>query len=223
MRVVACSLVFLAVLVARPVWAVDHRSEALSEAAPGELSAEIRAQLSPTGVRVTRGAGETLCDIWLSKELATKTDFTPTAEVLYPLTPGQLIGAVRFARGSYDFRDQQIGAGVYTLRYALQPVDGAHVGTSLTRDFLLLVRAADDPSAAVMEMEPLVAASIEAAGTSHPNMLSLQRPVEPAAAGSAPAMREDAPREWWIVVLNTAIAGGGSLPIEIVVVGKGEV
>ena len=29
------------------------------------------------------------------------------------------------------------------MRYALQPVDGAHVGTSLTRDFLLLVRADD--------------------------------------------------------------------------------
>ena len=40
-----------------------------------------------------------------------------------------------------DFRDQGIPAGTYILRYSQQPVDGAHVGTSTTRDFLALLPA----------------------------------------------------------------------------------
>ena len=65
-------------------------------------------------------------------------------DVIYPFSQGQMLGVIRYSRSGSDFRDQDIEAGVYTLRYAHQPVDGAHVGTSPTRDFLMLLNAEHD-------------------------------------------------------------------------------
>jgi hypothetical protein len=131
-----------------------------------------------------------------------------------------LIGALRFPRRSRDFRDQNIARGVYTLRYGLQPIDGNHVGTSPTRDFLLLVRAADDRSADDLDVKTLMSASADAAGSNHPGMLCLQRVQgEPAAA---PALREVPNNEWWILQITGAANAGGKsqpLPIAMVVVG----
>ena len=43
------------------------------------------------------------------------------------------------------------------MRYALMPDDGNHLGVAPNRDFLLLVRAADDPDpAAVFKFADLV-------------------------------------------------------------------
>lgn len=178
--------------------AIDHRVEALNEAAPrDELAAEIADQLAPTGFTVIRGTKTTLCDVWLCKQLPVQAGFQATGEVNYPFAPGELIGVVRFARKSADFRDQDIASGLYTLRYGLQPVDGAHVGTSLTRDFLMLVRAADDTTVAAPDFKALTRKSATAAESNHPAVLSLQRSDEPAKA--EPAIRHDEDRDWWVV------------------------
>ena len=201
--------------------AVDYRVELLNEAAPAaEISAQIAGDLSTAGIRVVRGSS-TLCDIWLRKELAGMADFKPTAEVLYPFLPGQLIGVARFARKSSDFRDQDIQPGVYTLRYAQQPVDGAHVGTSPTRDFLLLSHAKKDQTTATLEYKPLTKQSAEAAGSSHPALLSMQRVATEAT--EFPAIRHNEERDWWIVTMQAQvkIGGGGTRPLvcELVVAG----
>lgn len=208
--------------VASSARAVDYRVEPLKEAAPAdEISAEIAAALSPSGVRVIRGSETTLCDIWLSKELNGIPDFKPTSEVLYPLRPGQFVGVARFARKGSDFRDQDIESATYTLRYAQQPVDGAHVGTSLTRDFLLLSQAKKDTTLATLEYKPLTKQSAEAAGSSHPALLSMQRAM--AAPDATPTIRHDEERDWWIVALQASVKpdDGEAKPtvIELVVVG----
>ena len=116
----------------------------------------------------------TVCEIWPCKHWdAQAADFTATSEVLYPFQPGSLVGVIRFPGRGYDFRDQRMASGVYTLRYAQQPVDGNHEGTSITRDFLLMVKAEEDTSLEPMDNERLMEAAAEAAGTSHPAMLSL--------------------------------------------------
>jgi hypothetical protein len=201
--------------------ALDHRVEPLSESAPGEeISKEIAGQLAPAGLRVIRGSATTLCDIWLCKEWAVKGDFKASADVLYPFQPGQLVGVVRFARKSSDFRDQDIGLGVYTLRYAQQPVDGAHVGTSPTRDFLLLQSAAKDTSAAAMDYKKQVELSKEVAESTHPALLSMQRLQ--GEGDSTPSMRHDEERDWWILRFQGKAKAGDQVrdvPIELVVVG----
>lgn len=211
----------LVLSLAPAAWAIDYKVEPLSEAPPSEVAAEIVKELSPKGVRVIRGSSTTQCDLWLKKELSVVAGFEPTAEILYPMKPGQLVGVIRYARKGADFRDQDIDPGVYTLRYAQQPVDGAHVGTSLTRDFLLLSKAEKDQSPAPLEYKPLTKQSAEAAGSSHPALLSMQRiNME---SSEYPAIRHDEEREWWVVGVQAQAKAGNEaakpLPIEFVVVG----
>lgn len=203
-------------------WAIDHRTEVLQEAAPaGELSSQIATLLSPTGIRVIRGQSSTLCDIWLRKDLVTLPDFKPTTEILYPFQPGQFIGVARFSRKGSDFRDQDIESGIYTLRYAQQPVDGAHVGTSPTRDFFLLSKAEKDQTPATLEYKPLTKQSAESAGSSHPLLLSLQRVATEKT--EFPSIRHDEEKDWWILAIQVPVkAGSGEnkpLVCELVIAG----
>ncbi len=211
----------LSVSLAIAVRAADHRVEPLGEPAPADaISAEIAATLAPTGVRIVRGQSRTVCEIWLCKQLAARPDFEATPAVQYPLVPGSLVGVVRYANKGGDFRDQDIGRGVYTLRYGQQPVDGNHVGTSPTRDFLLLIEAEKDKSTEPLDIKELATSSAEAAQSSHPALLSLQRPVD--GGEKAPSIRHDEERDWWIVRLGGTIRAGekeAPLDLELVVVG----
>jgi hypothetical protein len=207
--------VLLVCLFTVPAWSADFRVEPLAEAPPiVELNKEIAGKLKSEGVRVIRGTKTTFCDIWLCKKWDAPADFKATPEVLYPFKVGQLIGVVRFGRKGADFRDQDIGKGVYTIRYAQQPVDGSHVGTSPTRDFLLLIRAEDEDTAAPTNRDDLVTRSSDAAESSHPCMLSLQR----LAAKKFPSMRHTDETDWWILALQGTV-GKKVLPIEFVISG----
>lgn len=202
-----------------PAHAVDYSVEPLDQPAPtGELSAAVAAQLSPKGFTVKKGK-RTLCEIWPCKAWPVKADFKRSTTVIYPLEFGELIGAVRFSRKGGDFRGQEIPKGVYTLRYALQPQDGNHIGTSDTRDFLLLVQASGDQEPEPMSKEKMFSLSPEAAGGTHPTMLSLLFPGE----GEAPEMLHDESRELWSLRFsNPTSAGGkqGRLTLQLVLVGR---
>lgn len=199
----------------------DHRVEALKQAAPAdEVSPEVAATLSETGVTIVRGTSTTLCHIWFCKQWPVKPGFEPTAEVLYPFEPGQLIGVVQFERKSSDFRDQDIDSGVYTLRYAQQPIDGNHVGTSPTRDFFLLVSAAKDKSAKPLDKDALISGSAAAAQSTHPAMLCLQRPADEKAAETS--LRHNETHDWWVLNFTGKAKAGekvADLPIDLVIVG----
>lgn len=209
----------LALLSSQSLIGADHRIEVLKEAPPAdELSKEIAEQLGPTGIRVIRGTSRTVCDLWLCQQW--EVSEKPSAGLLYPFQPGQLIGVVRYPRKGSDFRDQDINEGVYTLRYALQPVDGAHIGTSPTRDFLLLVNAKNDKSAAPMETEELVLKSAEAAESTHPAILSLQRITDKKA--KTPSLHHNEGHDWWILRgQGGAVVGKKKtdLPFNLVIVG----
>ncbi len=221
--ITACAALVLASVLADGTSAADYEVQVLQESAPtDELSEDVAAKLSPSGLRVVRGSKRTICEIWPCKEWPVKADFQPSSELLYPFQPGQLIGVLRFTRRGSDFRDQTISRGVYTLRYGLQPVDGNHEGTSPTRDFLLLVNAESDTSVEPKELQALMDASAEAAGSSHPAMLCLQAV---SADVDAPTMRHDEERDWWILrFASTAKStkNAQELPVELVVVGHAE-
>ncbi len=214
MRTSILTLLFIC-LFAVPASSADYRVEPLKEAPPvDDLKKEIAGKLRTEGVRVIRGTKTTFCDVWLCQKWEAPADFKPTPEVLYPFRPGQLIGVARFARKGADFRDQDISSGVYTIRYGQQPVDGSHVGTSPTRDFLLLVRAEDEQDAGPTGVEELVERSSAAAESSHPCLLSMQR----LAAKSFPSTRHNEETDWWILALQGTV-GDKQLPIEFVISG----
>jgi hypothetical protein len=213
-------LVVTVLLTARSVLAADHSLEVAATAPVEALHPTIAALLSDSGVKVLRGANRTVCELWLCKEWRTEPGFKPSASILYPLQSGQLVGVARYPRKGEDFRGQEIPAGVYTLRYAQQPVDGNHVGTSDTLDFLLLLPAADDRNPEPLATEELFEFSAKTAGAKHPAMLSLLAATPQAA--ETPSLDHEEERDLWSVQFNAAIQGqpGKTLPVRLVVVGQ---
>lgn len=196
----------------------DYRLEDIASAPDSEkISAELRQVLNEQGIRVVRGS-RTECEIWFCKQLELVADFKADEQRLYPFHEGQLLGVIHYSRRSSEFRDQQVSSGWYTLRFALQPVDGNHVGTSPTRDFVVLVNSEADSPKHSWEAEQLLTASAEVAGSAHPAMMCLQR----AGDGKSTGLAHDEDHDWW--VLQTQIAGSDPsgnrpVPISLVVVG----
>jgi hypothetical protein len=217
-RVAVCA--FALVLFTLPAAGQEYKVAKVDSPAPtGAVAPEITSLLQPTGFQLAKG-GSAFVEVWLAKEWPIAADAKASGDLNYALTPGQLIGVARYAKKGADFRDQPIPAGTYVMRYAQQPVDGAHVGTSPTRDFLLLLPADKDREPKTMEYKTLTATSKETTGTAHPAILSLQA----AEAGGAPlAVIEDAERMWVIVhFVGKAKEASGvkDLPLNLVVVGK---
>jgi len=211
--------VFCLLVTALPTAGQEYKVAKVDTPAPtGTVAPEITSLLQPTGFKVTKGTS-VIYEMWLAKEWPIAADAKTGGEVLYPLTPGQLIGVARYPRKAADFRDQEIPAGTYAVRYAQQPVDGAHVGTSPTRDFLALLPAAKDRDPKPLDYKTLTTTSKETSGTAHPAILSLQT----AGSGEPLSVREDGERQWVIVhFVGKAKQGGAAkdLPVDLVVVGK---
>ncbi len=195
----------------------EYRLETLDEAAAAdELSSAVAETLAPQGVSVLKGK-RTMCRLWLVQQWSAADDFTASDTVLYPFAMGQLMGAAHYQSTAEDFRGQEIAPGWYTVRYAQQPVDGNHIGTSETRDFLLLCPAAEDTSPEPLEPERLIELSKQAAASTHPCMLSLLRAA--ADGPAAPSLSHDEDRELWSARLAGRTAQQ-ELVIEVVLVGR---
>lgn len=199
--------------------AEDYRVEKIDGGPEeGEISDELAALMDDSGYRVIRGTSRTAAEIWFAKDWKLDPDFEPSATRLYPFTEGQLIGVLHFSRRGSDFRDQSVSSGWYTLRFALQPVDGNHVGTSPTRDFLVIISADQDEPDKEWDTDSLNEASSEVAGSTHPAMLCLQLASE----GEETKMVHQESVDWWMlhaVGNGTANGKAQKVPIDIVVAG----
>lgn len=190
--------------------------------APKELASEIADALNPEGYQV-QGSDGTMAEIWLLKELEMKPGFSPNFNVKYPFTTGQLIGALRVPKdaGFSDFRGQEIPAGVYTLRYAQQPMDGNHLGTAETSDFLLVLPADADKSTMLIRFaKQLQETSMKATGTEHPGVFWMPPPAEEKAKSAT--LKHDEEKDFWILD-TTAKGDEGDIPMRVVVVGQSDV
>lgn len=220
--IVRLTLFLLLATCAASVVAADdeYRAEPADAAPPAdELSPAIAKQLSDSGFKVVTAQGRTLCEIWPAKAWTVAADFKPSGGIMYPFEFGELIGVVRYARKAGDFRGQSIRKGTYTMRYGLQPQDGNHIGTSDTRDFVVLIPAADDSAAQPLEKDPLFKESKKASKTTHPAILSLLPAGE--SSNDLPRMVHNEPRELWAVDFAGKSSGGKSkqVVVELVVVG----
>ena len=119
--------------------------------------------------------------------------------------------SIRFTSNGMDRRGFSVKPGVYTLRYGLYPVNGDHQGVAPQRDFLILVRAADDQDLSVsFPFDKLMELARRASGTPHPLTLSLWKDT---AAPSTPITKQG-DSDW---VLHAKI---GDLPVAIIVAGQ---
>jgi len=130
---------------------------------------------------------------------------------------GEFVGVVHFPAPGVDFRGQAIKPGFYTLRYALIPQDGNHMGVNSTRDaFVLCPAAADTDLTTALKFDDLVKLGRQSSGTAHPNFL-VGAPVN---GDTFPAVVKDDQGHWNLQVkLHGA---SGDLPIAFTVVGKWE-
>lgn len=212
--------VWISAVVPGVVWAQESSSfkvEPLKEAAPKELSKAIRETLSPNGFRVVDDRGKPVIDVWVRKTVPVAAKPTgPSGPVLFPvLNQGELVGALRRHVEGRDFRDQTIAPGVYTLRYGLQPVNGDHLGTSATRDFLLGSQASKDVLVDPIAEKPLSKQSAEAAGTNHPAVMQL---IQPPDGSTPPAIgRDEAKNQWGVVVSIDLAVKGEAKPVPLAV------
>lgn len=189
-------------------------SIAAGAAPPEALSPEIRAELSP-GL-VVRAGDAPVVEVFLRKSLPEeKPERTPLGVSFPSLSDGALVGAVRLADSWTDYKGDAVAAGVYTLRYAVQPADGNHMGVSTYRDFLILApAAADRDPAALSDDAALYALGRKATGSNHPAVMSLV-PVYDPPSGPASIEENDEGQP-------TLVVKAGSLTLGLVLRGQGE-
>ncbi len=201
--------------------AQTYKAEIFKSPAPEELAASVRDTLASEAVRVIGPQGP-LCEMWWRKAVPAQASATQELGVAYgQLAEGTLVGAIRFLAPTTDYRSQKIKAGVYTLRYALIPVDGNHQGVSPNRDFLLISPAGADPSPALVSRVDLLNMSRKASGTGHPSVWSLLS-VD-SAPGSLPALKHQEDGDTWVLYFRAQVqpekGAPSSLTMALLVVG----
>ena len=176
-----------------------------------EIAPPVRASLGDAGQAVTRAANT--LEFWWVKALPRKADATGAGWSSVP--DGALVGALRVAQPLTDIRGLPIKPGVYTLRYALQPQDGDHMGVSPYREFLLVAPAAADTSPEPAGLKGAIGLSKKTAGESHPSALSLDPPSATADPGTV--VTNDAGHK--AVVFRVPAEGGSTLTFGVILVG----
>ena len=162
-------------LVAAPALAQTIAASTHGDPAPAEVAEPLRAVLSDGGARAQ--VGDVALTFWWVKVLSVfgAPEWEKVAE-------GSLVGAVQIGGPFRDIRGRAIKPGVYTLRYAVQPQDGDHLGVSTFRDYLLLSPAALDQDPAPGGHVGTIRMSTRTIGASHPGPWMLNPPTttEPA-------------------------------------------
>lgn len=202
--------------------AADHKLEPV-KGLPDALAPDVAKLISPQGHQIAGPKGA-IVEVWFVDNVAVKDGFKPSLSQMYPFQAGQLVGAIRVAKGAdfTDFRNQQIKPGVYTLRFGLQPSDGNHVGTSETADFLLaLPAAADTKTDNISNFNALAKSSAKASGATHPAIFSL---VDPKKAADTAKLEKQGDDHW---VLNAVLNGKAkdqAVPVKVrlIVIGHSE-
>ena len=213
-RTCTLSLLF-ACLVPASGWAQADKVESLGPLTESSVPEQIRQAVGPKGYRVTADSATPAVEIWYRKEIPAQPQAGSADAVYERLAPWSLVGVLHFTKGSTDFRGQSIAAGFYTLRAALMPDDGNHLGVAPSRDFLLLVPPSADPGPdTTMKFLDLVALSRQASGTKHPAPMSLV----PAEGGVAPSVTKDGEGHVTFIA-PIRLSSGEDIPLALIVKG----
>lgn len=211
-------LLFCLVAASPRVNAQDLVATKEAVAVPSELGEPVRALLQPDATVVMRG--ENRLEFWWVKGVP--LDSAPEGRPEWSNVPdGALVGAVKLTKPMTDTRGLPMKPGVYTLRFALQPQDGDHMGVSPHREFLLVAPAADDQTAEPVGWKGAVALAKKTLGKSHPAALSLN-PTTGEAAGAILTTDEGHKGVAFTVPVTVQGTAAGALSFAVTLVGHYE-
>jgi hypothetical protein len=200
------------------------KAEARNQPPPASLAPEVRGALNAQSIRIQDGQGKDFAEIWLRQSTTcSEKPSGPKEAVQFPfLADGEFLGILQFATEGHDYRDQSIARGVYTMRYALQPINGDHLGVSVYRDFVLLSPVGKDRAVAPPARKQLEERSAESAGTSHPAAFLML--LAPPGAKPEPVTLHDSGKNTWSIVLPIRLQVKGQdepivYPVQLVVIG----
>jgi len=186
--------------------------------APDSVPAALKAAIESQGLRVLNEAGAAYVEIWLRKGLPAEAK-EASGDIAYPGMPvGSFLGVWRYVIPGTDFRGQAMKPGVYSMRHALMPSDGNHMGASPFRDFVLLAPVdADKDPAADLKYDDAVALSRKATGTNHPAVYPM---LAPESVSEAVVSKDEQGHG----VLKVKVQGksGTAIPLAFIVIGRGE-
>jgi len=147
----------------------------VEKAPPPEKVAEAIRKLLDERALVVASGDVVVMRIWFRAEIPVNATAEQIANGLtYREIPeGTLMGVLEFPQKFTDFRKQELPAGIYTLRFAIQPDIGDHTGTAPHSEFCLISSADDDRAAGEIEKKRLIEISSRVNEGRHPAVLLL--------------------------------------------------
>ena len=173
-NVLVCSLICFAlstVYVSADVG--NYKVKTVDKAAPKELKADVQKLLDAKAIQFTDKKGDLIAELWFRKDIPVTIAPKDKKAVFSTVPMTSIIGAVKFAKDWREYRGRKLKAGVYSLRFAMQPQDGNHMGTALHSEFLILLAAKFEPSAKPLNPMELVDRSKASIKSGHPAILQL--------------------------------------------------
>lgn len=158
-----------------PVHAQSVTATTAADPPPSELAEPVAATLGPGCVSVK--SGDVPLELWWVKAVGLAKAPAGAAPAWADVADGTLVGVVRVDAAWTDIRGYKVKPGVYTLRFALQPQNGDHLGVSPNREFLLLSPAAADTTPDAVGYKGAVDLSKQTVHRAHPSALSIDPPV----------------------------------------------
>jgi hypothetical protein len=202
-----CAVLALAL----PSAAVDFSTQPgapLPAGVPDSVKALVRAE----GIVVKNPDGKVSAEYWTRQAAFEGAPATGFGIRMKTIPEGALLGLVNFPNGGSDYREQSIPAGLYTLRYGLNPEDGNHMGVAASRDFAVLTPVDKDADPAKNIAFKELVAMTKMVGNPHPTIVRL----EMAESSDTPHLWQDDAEHW---VLDLDVAGE---PVGFVVHGHAE-
>lgn len=210
---------FLLLTISFTAFAQSSKVEAIGAFTDQSASESLRKVLDTKGYRVTAADGSLICEVWLRASVPAVSKSEAPGAVYTGLAESALVGVINYPKATNDFRGQSIKAGTYTLRYALHPTDGNHMGISPIRDFLVMIPLSIDQNPeAVYKFEELTKMSAKVSGTNHPAVASLATLDNVVVA---PALVENE-HGHLILAAKIKTQAGSEMPIAIIVKGRAE-
>src|SRR6266436_1748968 len=100
--------------------AADLSLKVIDKEPPKQIAESIRNSLQPKAVQLLNG-DTPVFEFWFGSEIPLKSKPGSADKALDALAETAVLGAVAVGTGQRDYKHNEIAAGVYTMRFGLQP------------------------------------------------------------------------------------------------------